>query len=304
MSHTMSPPAEAPPTPASIVLSFYLRRLRQAKGALLSDAAYVAGTSLSTINRWELGQVRAPSSSLEAVLQFYGVRKRDAEYLAWHQPPRKYTRSEDDEEGLARRAPYDFWPDLTGAEAMVRYLAVMRVASSIIEYRMRVPAGLRTPAYRAAMADSVLPADADDAVLEESSWARHLQRPEGQRRTVLLDETVLTRPLGGPTVMAGQLRHLAGLVSEESPEAGLTIRILPMTYVGDLHGVPAPAEVVFEEQRLVTYLSAYPAYESGSGAAKTMSEALHAAVPAAFSREETLQRLRGAAEAMERGAAS
>ncbi|MGW8387125.1 Scr1 family TA system antitoxin-like transcriptional regulator [Streptomyces albidoflavus] len=304
MCHVKPPSAKAPAAPASIVLGLYLRGLREARGMSLADAARAVGATISSVSRWELGTSIGHARSLEALLRHYRVERQEREYLVRHQPSPTYRRREKDEVGPARRALHDFFPDLTGAEAMVRYLAVMRLASSIIEYRMRVPAGLRTPAYRAALAGSALLADADESVLAKSPWARRLQQAEGQRRTVLLDETVLTRPLGGPLAMAGQLRHLAGLVDAEASADGLTIRLLPMTYVGHLHEGPAPAVVMLQGHRLVTYLGAHPAYETGSGNARTISEALHDAVPAACSREETLHRLREAAEAMERGATS
>ncbi|MFI1312373.1 Scr1 family TA system antitoxin-like transcriptional regulator [Streptomyces albidoflavus] len=221
MSPVKPPSAKAPAAPASIVLGLYLRGLREARGMVLADAARAVGATISSVSRWELGTSIGHASSLEALLRHYRVERQDREYLVRHQPPPAYRRREKDEVGPARRALYDFFPDLTGAEAMVRYLAVMRLASSVIEYRMRVPAGLRTPAYRAALAGSAFPADADESVLAKSFWARRLQQAEGQRRTVLLDETVLTRPLGGPLAVAGQLRHLAGLVDAEASGGGL-----------------------------------------------------------------------------------
>lgn len=135
--------------------------------------------------------------------------------------------------------------------------------------------------------------------MHQIGWAK------GQQRIVLLDETVLTNPVGGPEVAAGQLRHLTELVSGEEPDGrGVHIRILPLGQALFVHSLHSPAEVVLHDNRLVMTVSLVPRYESGSGAARALSAGLREAVSAAWSREKTHELLATSAEKMERRAGS
>ncbi|MGW0670731.1 Scr1 family TA system antitoxin-like transcriptional regulator [Streptomyces sp. NPDC002746] len=300
MTHVVPPPTEVPRPPLQIVMAIYLRGLREAKGVRLVDAACATGVTLSTVSRWERAESPISPEMLRSLLLHYGVAGRRADYLARNLPPQSYTRRERDEKESARRAPYDYWADVEGPEAAARYLAVMRLASSIVEYCMLVPAGLRTSAYRTAVLDPTVCTDPDEPVLGLPSWVHRIERTALQQRTVLLDETVLARPRGGPETMAGQLRHLADLVSSEAPEGrGLTIRILPMGRALSVHTASSPAEVTLYGCRMVTRVGLFPSYETGS-AARTVSAGLREAVSAACSREETYELLVKSAQAMER----
>lgn len=304
MLQVVSPP---PPTqaPVRIVLGVYLRGLRKAKGETLGVAARVAGQSVSAVSRWERAESPISSAALQKLLLHYGVPGIHADHLLRSLPPQDYFRSEREEQGYASRAPFDHWADVAGEEAMARYIAVMRTASEITEFSMQVPPGLRTREYQEVVLDPAVCLNADEPVLGLPRWVHGLAWAEGQQRTVLLDETVLTKPVGGFEVTAGQLRHLADLVSgEESDSGGLAVRILPMNPVLFIHSVHCPAEVALHGHRLVTTFGLFPTYETGSRPARTVSAGLHEARSAACGREETYERLAHAADAMERRAAS
>ncbi len=287
------------------MLGVYLRGLRQAKGETLEAAARAAGQSASAVSRWERAESPISPAAVQRLLLHYGVAKQHVDYLVRSLPPQDYTRSEHEEQGYAKRAPFDHWADVAGEEAMARYIAVMRTASEILQFCVQVPAGLRTQAYQEAVLDPAVCVTADEPVLGLPRWVHTITWAQGQRRTVLLDETVLTKPAGGYEVMGGQLRHLAELVSGEDADAGgLVIRILPMSQILFVHTLHWPAEVTLHGHRLVTGLGLFPSYESGSRAARTVSAGLREALSAACGREETHQLLVRAAHTMERRAAS
>ncbi|MDT0616236.1 Scr1 family TA system antitoxin-like transcriptional regulator, partial [Streptomyces lancefieldiae] len=241
----------------------------------------------------------------QKLLLHYGVAGKHSDYLVRSLPPQDYIRSEREERGHAKRAPFDHWADVAGEEAMARYIAVMRTASESIQFSMQVPAGLRTQEYQEAVLDPAVCFNADEPVLGLPRWVHDHTWAEDQRRTVLLDETVLTRTVGDCKVMADQLRHLASLVKgEESAAGGAVVRILPMSPVLSIHTAHWPAEVTLHGHRLVTSLGLFPSYETGSRAARTVSAGLREALPAACSREETYELLARAADAMERRTAS
>ncbi|MEV5043561.1 Scr1 family TA system antitoxin-like transcriptional regulator [Streptomyces griseoincarnatus] len=298
-------PTEVPQAPARIVTGLYLRCLREASGTTLEDAARAVGGSTSAVSRWERAESPIRKEALKTLLTRYGVVGKHADFLMLHMPPQSYSRDQRGEQDLARRAPHDFWADVADHEATARYIAVMRTASEVTQFCMAVPAGLRTPAYKRIVLDPDVCAIPDEPVLGLPSWVHRVPWAAGQRRTVLLDETVLTRGGSQSEAVVGQLRHLADLVSqEESGVRDLIVRILPMSPVLFVHTVGSYAEVTLHGHRLVTSIGLFPTYETGSGAARTISAGLREAVSAACSREETYDRLVRAADAMQRRATS
>ncbi|MGW2590319.1 Scr1 family TA system antitoxin-like transcriptional regulator [Streptomyces sp. NPDC001515] len=175
------------------------------------------------------------------------------------------------------------------------------IASRIAEICVRVPVGLRTPAYEATVLRSVPGAGPSERDLE---WVRRVRTAADQQRTVLLDETVLTHGAGEPGVLAGQLRHLAGLVHSESPGGqSLVIRILPKEQAERIRSTvssPEVADATVYGHRLVAKLGPSPTYGTGQDAVHAVGEAVREAMSCAWSREKTCEVLLGAA----RGAAS
>ncbi|MFH9422531.1 Scr1 family TA system antitoxin-like transcriptional regulator [Streptomyces sp. NPDC017529] len=78
-----------------------------------------------------------------------------------------------------------------------------------------VPGLLQTRAYARAVFRSGFPPmsdkDCDDAVVTRIARQSILEDAVTPALWVLLDEAVLRRPVGGPAVMAEQLRHIAGM---------------------------------------------------------------------------------------------
>ncbi|MFF3735335.1 Scr1 family TA system antitoxin-like transcriptional regulator [Streptomyces sp. NPDC002476] len=277
MLHTLPspPPTKTSQPPARIVAGVYLRCLRRANGVMLKDSARAAGVSVPAIIRWEQAEAPVPPAALRRLLLRYGVPGDHADYMARRVPPQPYVRDAHEERGFARRAPYDSWTDVAGAEAMARYMAVMLMADEVVQYTTGIPPGLRTEAYRGAVLGPGVCPGPDEPVIGMPRWVHKVPRAEGQRCTVLLDETVLTRPVGGPTVMADQLRHLSCLPSQEAPGGRMvTVRILPVGYVGVIHTLGEVAEVTVHGRRMLTSLRLGPSYETGSGFAHVMGEGM------------------------------
>ncbi|MGC4916346.1 Scr1 family TA system antitoxin-like transcriptional regulator [Streptomyces albogriseolus] len=298
-----SSPTEVPQAPARIMTGLYLRCLREATDTKLEDAAYAVRMSTSAVSRWERAQSPIRADALRTLLLRYGVTGDHMNFLVGTLPPQDYARSKGVEQGEARRAPHDYWADVADDEATARYIAVMRTASELIQFCMVVPAGLRTQAYKRAVLAPEMCAIPDEPVLGLPSWVHRVRWAEEQRRIVLLDETVLTRGSKQSEVVAGQLRHLADLVSRERPDGrGLSVRILSMSPVLFIHTVGPVAEVSLHGHRMVASVGLLPSYETGSRAAQIISAGLREAVDAACSREETHDRLMRAADAMQRRA--
>ncbi|MFE9137929.1 Scr1 family TA system antitoxin-like transcriptional regulator [Streptomyces sp. NPDC007355] len=300
------PPAEVPQAPARIVTGLYLRCLREGQGIRLDDAARAVGVSTAAVSRWERAKSPIGPDALSTLLRRYGVADADRNFLVESLPPQNYDRRTYKEQGEGRRAPHDSWADVAGDEATARHIALMRSASEVIQYCPLPPAGLRTQNYELVVQDPEVCVIPDEPVLGLPTWVHHVPWAERQRRTVLLDETVLTRGHGTHSAtVAGQLRHLADLVGRETPNGqGLTIRILPLDELLFIHLIGATAEVTIHGHRMLVRVSLFPSYETGSGAARVISASLHEAVGAAWSREATYEALVKAAEDMERRAAS
>ncbi|MFJ6437811.1 Scr1 family TA system antitoxin-like transcriptional regulator [Streptomyces sp. NPDC091416] len=294
-------PAETPVPPAQIVISLYLRLLRESRGMLQERTADFVGVAVSAVSRWERAVTPIPPNKLSQMLRLYGVKDPHKAFLVQSIPPRRSDRME---QGVALRAPDDHWADVADAEATARHIAVMRAASEVIEYCMRPPAGLRTQAYEQLVLTPKNCAIPDVPLLGLPSWVHGVDWAPGQRRTVILDEVVLTQGGHHAATVAAQLRHLASLVDQEDPGGGLTLRILPLSRVPIVLSSGPVAEVTVRGHRMVASARLFPSYETGSGAARAVSAGLLEALDAAWSREETQTRLVSAAEAMERRAAS
>ncbi|MEU3499514.1 Scr1 family TA system antitoxin-like transcriptional regulator [Streptomyces hundungensis] len=287
--------------PMRIVTGLYLRCLRTAARIRQEKAAREARASVSAVSRWERAESPLSPRALEPLLTLYRVPRREMEFLLRDLPPQRYNRREDTSRGLADRARYDHWADVS-EEATARYLALMRAAERVVEFCMVIPDGLRTRAYRDAMLATAIERDSEDIPDGMPSWFRRSTWEQGRqsRRLVLLDETVLARPAGGYAAMSEQLWHLAHLIrSEKEGGHGLTLRVVPTDRVLPVHLYTHPAELTLNGQTLVAHWGFFPSYETNSRTALRLSEGLREATALAYSSEESLALIESAASAME-----
>jgi hypothetical protein len=77
-----------------------------------------------------------------------------------------------------------------------------------------------------------------------------LTRANGPTLSAIIDETILHRPVGGPTVMRGQLQHLLAMLRHSK----IDIRVVPFA-VGANPGLEGPAMLLeFADQPSLVYL--------------------------------------------------
>jgi transcriptional regulator with XRE-family HTH domain len=208
---------EAGPTAARLLLGAQLRQLREAAGISREDAGYVIRASGSKISRLELGRVSFKPRDVDDLLDLYGVRDGPARATLqalggqsstppwWH---------------AFRDAVPDWLEDYLGLEPS---------ASLIRTYDVQfIPALLRTGDYGRAVL-RLSPGD-DETALEQRAGLAELRqqilyRPDPPRVWAVIDEAALRRPVGGPTVMRAQIKHLIQAVRLDH----VTIQVMPLS---------------------------------------------------------------------------
>ena len=190
-----------------------LRRLREAAGLTIDRVAEELECSPSKVSRIETGQVSATPRDVRDMLGLYGVE--DARLEAMVQVARE----------ARQRGWWQKFVDVP--DGVPAYVGLETAATSIDVYMaLLVPALLQTPDYARAVIAAVrpdLPRSEIDRRVELRLRRQDLlgqERPPRMR--VLLDDTVLRRPVGGPAVMAAQRRRL--LADADRP--AVTIQVL------------------------------------------------------------------------------
>jgi transcriptional regulator with XRE-family HTH domain len=201
-----------------------LRRLRNGAGLHLDQVAEVLGCSTSKVSRLETGKGVPKASDVRGLIRLYGAAAedeqerllqlvRDSRAEGWWTT---YT------EGVQ---PERFFLDSAG-----RYLALETDAVGLRSFDVGTLHGLlQIPEYARAVLSAQLPhhsaQEIDQLVELRLRRQERLTADEPLRLTVVVDESVLLRVVGGPDVMAAQLRHLLDLM--ELPH--LVVRVLPFT---------------------------------------------------------------------------
>jgi transcriptional regulator with XRE-family HTH domain len=214
-----------------------LRRLREEAGLTIDRVAEALECSPSKVSRIETGQVSATPRDVRDMLGLYRVD--DARLEAMVQVARE----------ARQRGWWQKFVDVP--DGVPAYVGLEAAATSIDVYMsLIVPALLQTPDYARAVIAAVrpdLPASEIDRRVELRLRRQELldqERPPVMR--VLLDDTLLRRPVGGPAVLAAQRRRL--LADADRP--AITIQVLEVAagaHAGmdgpfTIFGFPAPAE--------------------------------------------------------------
>jgi transcriptional regulator with XRE-family HTH domain len=207
---------DSTPSPLRKKLGIELRRLRQGAKISADDAATRLELSASTISRGETGIVTIHPRDVDAMLRLYGVtdvRKREA-LLA-----------------LARKSRERGWwhryRNVLSAD-LVNYISVEYGASTINSFQtMLLPGVLQTPDYTRAVA-AIHPRPTKPEVVEQFVEIRKtrqemlLEREDPVPLSVVLDESILHRPIGSRDIMKGQLKRLM----EDAERPNVDLRIL------------------------------------------------------------------------------
>ncbi|MGA8117104.1 MAG: helix-turn-helix transcriptional regulator [Actinocatenispora sp.] len=189
-----------------------LRKLRTAADLKIEQVTSGFGWSRSKLFRIEKGEVPTSRTDVMAMCQLYGAADALADTLIALADESK------------RRG---WWHSHSDAipEWFTLYVSLEATASRLRHYCSElVPDLLQTPEYArevALAADTGTDVDAATRVRTERQTL--LTREDPPHLEVVVNEAVIRRPVGGPTVMADQLQHLLDAVEVRSA----TIRVLP-----------------------------------------------------------------------------
>jgi hypothetical protein len=207
-----------------IRLGAQLRRLREAAAVSPKDAAWQIRASPSKISRMENGRIGFKERDILDLLTLYGITDKDLVAGTLR---------------LAAQANAHPWWARYGDVIpgwFEPYLGLEAAAQRIRTFDLQFVHGLfQTPDYaRAIITVGLRQASAreiDRHVAVRMRRQALLTGPDAPRVWSILDEAALLRPVGGPAVMRGQLRHLAA--AAELPN--VTLQVLPFS-VGEHDG--------------------------------------------------------------------
>jgi transcriptional regulator with XRE-family HTH domain len=231
------------PTVMRILLGVRLRRLREARGISVDEAAYVLRGSASKISRLENGRVSVKDRDVVDLLAFYGVTAEA---------------QRDELRAMAARAnSRGWWHDYSDILPgwFEEYIGLEEAATQIRAYEVQlVPGLLQTEDYARAVTllEFSNPREINRRVSLRMTRQAILPRPRPTSLRVVLDEAALRRPMGGSSVMKAQLKHLI----EMSRRSNVTIQVMPFK-IGGHPAVGGPFSVLhFAESDLsdVVYL--------------------------------------------------
>ncbi|MGW5232364.1 helix-turn-helix domain-containing protein [Streptomyces nodosus] len=205
------------PSVLRMILGRQLEELRSRAGLSFEQAAEAIGVSHSTIRRMEAAKVaRLRLADTEKLLQTYGVTDqqeidtflqsvREANKRGWWHTYR------------------DVLPDWFAA-----YLSLEQAALQIRGYESEfVPGLLQTEDYARALLSAgnphAPPGATERGVALRMRRQELLSRPSPPRVWIVMDETVLRWPVGGPRVMRAQIDHLMAM--HALPH--VTVQIMP-----------------------------------------------------------------------------
>ncbi|MFJ6631831.1 helix-turn-helix domain-containing protein [Streptomyces sp. NPDC091376] len=253
----MSEPRSAP-TVGQVVLGKRLQDLRERAGLKREEAAKVLHVAPATIRRMETAEVALKIPYVQLLLRAYGVADDEADGFV-------QLAEDANRPGWWQR----FHDVLPGWFSM--YVSLEGAAALIRAYEPHfVPGLLQTEDYaRGVMRSGALGATSTEDIERHVALRMErqglLSRPDAPRFWVIMEETALRRPVGGPKVMRAQIDRL--LEAAEMP--GVTLQVAefakgphPGTYgpfVIFRFAVPELPDMVYSEYLTgAVYLDARP----------------------------------------------
>ncbi|GGO50255.1 helix-turn-helix domain-containing protein [Streptomyces lasiicapitis] len=211
----MSEPRSAP-TVGQVVLGRRLQDLRERAGLKRDEAARILRVAPATVRRMETAEVALKIPYLQLLLKAYGVTDEEADAFV-------LLAEEANKPGWWQR----FHDILPGWFSM--YVSLEGAASLIRSYEPHfVPGLLQTEDYargvlRSGAIGQTRPEDIERYVALRMERQALLSREDAPRLWVVMDETALRRPVGGPDVMRAQIDRL--LEAVELPH--VTLQVAP-----------------------------------------------------------------------------
>lgn len=204
----------AAPTVGQVVLGKRLQELREAKGLTREQAAAQLRVTAATVRRMEMAEVSLKIPYVHVLLTAYGAAQEEVDgFLSLVE--------EANQPGWWQRY-HDVLPDWFSL-----YVSLEAEARLIRSYEPHfVPGLLQTERYaREVMAAGTIghtrPEDVERYVELRLDRQKLLTKSDAPHLWIVMDETVLRRPVAGPEVMAEQLDRL--LSAAQTP--GLTLQI-------------------------------------------------------------------------------
>lgn len=213
----MSEPRSAP-TVGQVVLGRRLLDLRERAGLRREEAARILRVAPATVRRMEMAEVALKIPYLQLLLRSYGVADEEAETFV-------QLAEEANRPGWWQR----FHGVLPGWFSM--HVSLEGAASLIRQYEPHfVPGLLQTEDYALGVLTSgaigqTRPEDIERHVALRMERQGLLTRDGAPRLWVVMDETVLRRPVGGPGVMRAQIDRLL----EAANLPNVTIQVAPFS---------------------------------------------------------------------------
>jgi transcriptional regulator with XRE-family HTH domain len=208
-------PVDEGPTLRRRRLGAELRRCRDAAGMTQEQVSRRFEWHSAKVNRMETARVSVTPRDVRDLLDLYDVG--DEGYR----------------ESLLRMARTSrekaWWAEYREVVRPGSYIALESEASTVRNWEPDVVPGLlQTEAYMRVLFSANAEADPDRGVALRVARQRRLTGDNPVELSAIIDESVVHRSIGGPEVMAGQLRHLIAIVELPS----VTLRILPYTAGG------------------------------------------------------------------------
>lgn len=206
------------PTVLRVVLGRRLQHLREKAGLSYEDAGRALDVTHATVRRMEKAEVGLKVPYVEKLLQTYGLEEEGGieEFL-----------------DLARQANRPGWwhryRDVL-PEWFSAFVSLESESQVIRAYEPHyVPGLLQTEGYARAVLRAGMPQAPEEEIQRQVALRLErqavLNRNEPPMLWVVVDETVLRRPIGGAEVMREQLDHLVQLASHPN----VTLQIMPFS---------------------------------------------------------------------------
>ncbi|WP_410627251.1 helix-turn-helix domain-containing protein [Amycolatopsis sp. cmx-8-4] len=209
------------PTARRMILGSQLRRLREEAGITRQQAGYNIRGSESKISRLELGRVGFKERDVTDLLTMYGVEESTERQTFLDMV------KQSNEPGWWRRfgeTMPNWFTDLVGLEEAAARIQIWEP--------LYVSGLLQIEGYARAIFSHGRPEMADDRVDQLVALRMRRQkmfsRPDAPRVWMVLDESVLHRPIGGVKVLKRQIEYLL----EMSALPHVSVQVLPYSRSG------------------------------------------------------------------------
>jgi transcriptional regulator with XRE-family HTH domain len=208
-----------------LVVGRSLRSLRERAGCSLEAVASTVGVGKATWSRVENGSAPIASAVVQQVCEFLGVT--DDKLIDRLRDLASQTKS---------RAGWLSSYDDVVSDNFRQFIGLEATSSAICSYEPEfIPGLLQTPGYmRGLMAsDPRLDPETSTVTVAQRQEIRQFRQelvldgPDAKQLSVVIGETAVRRPYGGPEAMVDQLDHLLAM----SERANVEIRVVPADHV-------------------------------------------------------------------------